>query len=261
MFVRPALQLRGDCSLVFGCMLLIAAAAGPNLSGQTTDEVVRTLAPHVMEWFPARPTVALECTNRSQVKEPEFAPVCRGFSRELQRLGLQTGPGGTVVSVTASESSAGKLLVIRAISGSGEKVAISPWSLSPETPQTGRRVTLDRTLLVESSTPVLDYAVLQDGAAIALLEPAAVTLYARTPAGWELTRRELLPITKPAPRDPRGRLIAVSATLLTAYLPGAVCTSENPAARPFNCTGAESGWNVAAGVPVRWANGRNFLKS
>jgi hypothetical protein len=222
--------------------------------------VIRALVPQVAEWFPSRSTITVECTNRSQAKEAEFAPICRGFSRELQRMGLQPGPAASVVSLTASESATGMLITARTVSGQRPRVAIAPWSMSQQTRQSAWRVTVERTPLLDSPTPVLDFALVADGSAIVMLEPAAVSVYGKTPAGWELTHRELLPVGKPPLRDPRGRLISKGAMSFTAYLPGAACTSADVRSQPFTCNDADAGWAAVPGVQVRWAPGRNYLQ-
>lgn len=232
------------------------------LSGQSVDDAVRTLAAHVPEWVAARTNVTVQCTNRSQTKEVEFAPACRAFARELQRAGYPSAPGGAAITLTLSESVTGKLLVAHMDSPDGAKVAIAAWNAGTAQPQdTSGRVRVDRTVLFESSTPILDFAVLQDGAKLAVLEPAAVALYARTPAGWELMRRDLLSLGKPLPREVRGRLIARSESGLAAYLPGTVCTTNDAASVPFACNVAETPWSVSAGVQARWVTYRNYLQS
>jgi hypothetical protein len=261
MFGRKGLLLRDDYSVRYHCILLLAAlVSASSLSAQTAEDVIHALAPQVAEWFPSRATVSVECNNRSQAKEAEFVPICRGMTRELQRLGLQAGPAGNTVTLTASETATGKLVSARAVSGDRLRVAITPWSTSVQTPQSAWRVRVDRTPVIENPTPVLDFAVLHEGAAIAVLEPAAVSTYNRTPAGWELTRRELLPLTKPPSRDPRGRLLLAGGTAVAAYLPGTVCTSQDISTQPFTCNGGESAWTVAPGVQVRWVPGRNVMQ-
>jgi hypothetical protein len=139
---------------------------------------------------------------------------------------------------------------------------MTSWA-APAAPATGGSagaVHIERAVLLESANPALDFAVLKDGAAIAVLEPTAVAVYNKTATGWEVVRREVLPVTKPVARDPRGRLM-VSGTAATAYVPGSVCTSEELGSRPFSCTNAETGWSIAPGVTARWVAGRNFLQT
>lgn len=262
MFGRKGSLLRDDCSVRFHCILLLAAAvsAPSSLRAQTAEDVIRALAPQVAEWFPSRAMVSVECNNRSQAKDAEFVPICRGIQTELPRLGLQAGPAGNTVTLTASESAAGKLVSARAVSGDRLRVAITPWSTTVQPSKSAGRVRIERTPLIESPAPVLDFAVFNEGSTIAVLEPAAVSTYTRTPAGWELTHRELLPLTKLPSRDPRGRLLLTSGTAVAAYLPGNACASQDVSTQPFTCNGGESAWTAAPGVQVRWAPGRNFVQ-
>src|SRR5690348_15272282 len=76
-----------------------AVAQTPNI-----DEMVRPLAARVPEWLPARTAITVQCVNRSQAKETDFTPVCRAFSREVQRQGFPLGAHDLPITFTASEN-------------------------------------------------------------------------------------------------------------------------------------------------------------
>jgi hypothetical protein len=219
------------------------------------------LAAHVPEWLPPRTPVTVQCINRSQAKDADFTIMCRAFSREVQRQGFALGAREVPITLTATETVAGRLLVAHLDSAEEPKAAVVAWAAAnAEQPQTGR-VRVERTILLESTSPVLDFAVARDGQALIALEASSVAVYGKTAAGWELLRREILPVTRTAPRDSRGRLLVSGTGQTTAYLPGSACTSEDPFTRPFSCVSSDGSWNVAAGVQARWATNRNFLQT
>jgi hypothetical protein len=101
---------------------------------------------------------------------------------------------------------------------------------------------------------------LRDGTVVAVLEPSAVALYERRTAGWDLSRRELLPVMKPAARDPRARL-AVNGAAVTAYIPGMTCVSQEIGTQPFSCQSGESNWPVVPGLAAHWVTNRNYVQT
>jgi hypothetical protein len=83
-----------------------------------------------------------------------------------------------------------------------------------------RGLRLDLRPLFAQRAPILDVVLLDQR--VLVLDPASITLYRPTDAGWEVVETRALPAERVWPRDVRGRLL-VEGDRIEAFLPGVTC--------------------------------------
>lgn len=85
-------------------------------------------------------------------------------------------------------------------------------------------LSIDVQPIIGQRAPILDAAVVGDR--LFVLSPDGVTLYRQQAAGWDRATSQPIPVTRPWPRDLRGRLrILAGEATVVALLPGASCRS------------------------------------
>ena len=203
MLVRPAIAVLAILAL---------------LPGQSLDEAARRLSARI-----GSRAAALE--NRSSLPAPAVAQL-----KELLR-----GDAHSPVTVIISENAAGYLLIAQL----GSETAILPFKYEAA-PR--RKVAFKVMPVMISSEPILD-ALAGDGTVL-VLHPSRITAYSRDAAGrWMVERNAELNLTRPMPRDPRGRLEGRTKEFRIT-VPGSTCTgSSEGAAFAVSCIdAADNGW-------------------
>ncbi len=121
-------------------------------------------------------------------------------------------------------------------------------------------IALERRLLWEQADPILDVALTP--AAMLVLSPAKLTLYARLQSKFEERGSAPVAPARPWPRDPRARL-NVNGPLIRAFLPGTLCTGSLEPALTLECRASEEPWTLEPGGNVvllaAFAAGRNHF--
>jgi hypothetical protein len=196
------------------------------LPGQSLDEAARRLSARI-----GNHAAAVE--NRSSLPSPAVAQL-----RELLK-----GDANSPVTVIISENAGGYLLIAEL----GNETAIIPFKYESE-PR--RKVAFKAAPIMISQDPILD-ALVGEGTAL-VLHPSRITAYSRDAAGrWMAERNAELNLTRPMPRDPRGRIEGRMKDF-KIIVPGSTCTGASEGAS-FGVTCIESADNG-------WVPGRNVRR-
>ena len=235
---------------------ILAAVCGLSLcSAVTLDEAVGTLAKKVGPHLLAGESVKVASRNLSTLPEAEVVQA-RELMQKLLRRPARRGVQPVLVTLTLSENLRGHLLIAEISRGEERRVELVNYQI--ETQEQRSPALLEKRLLWEQPTPILDVASLGDR--MLVLDPAAVTLYARGETGWErIASRHLPPDIAVLTRDPRGRL-EISGDSLVVHLPGGVCRGTWQPSLELSCEPATVGF-LMGGILARFASGRNTLEA
>jgi hypothetical protein len=196
--------------------LLICFCAQAETRAETLDDAVRALGKKVMARL--GPDDAPRVTARSLTSLPSAdvlkaqATLDRSLRRRLRN------PIMMDITLTISENLRGYLLVAEIRRDNGIQVEMVDFRPDPPASQVRPAVALEKRVLWEQPTPILDVAIVADQ--MILLDTTRMDRYERNGAKWEL--KETAAITPVNVRDPRGRL-QVSGDSLDMELPGFVC--------------------------------------
>lgn len=212
-------------------------------AGQTQAESARQLAAAITGALQGHGTISITMENRSSLDQASVDSFRQELSGRLMESGIESAINGTAVPVTVSENIRGLLATARL----GEKTWIVAWTapakriLSP--------ATLSSEIVWSQTEPILD--VLIGASEMLLLEPGRVSYYRRTGSEWKLERTAAIPLNRPMPRDPRGRLMGTPEGFQLA-VPGTSCSGSVAPALTFDCSGASG--NL-------WVPDRNYQRT
>ena len=199
--------------------------------------------------------VAVTVENRSSLGKRDSEAVQNGLHFALEQLGIRfvdAGQAAASVAITLSENSASYVWVAQIRQGEGD-----PAVAMVSVPRPGgvpavhdsMPMVLRRTLLWTQDDPILDVAVLEEGATptrIVVLDPAKISLYRWQDSKWQTEQVMEIPHARPWPRDLRGKLITAKDHLLDVYLPGVSCHSAGGNLLSLNCRDSEDPWPLVA---------------
>lgn len=199
--------------------------------------------------------VAVTVENRSSLGRRESEAVQNGLHFALEQLGIrfaEVDQAAASVAISLSENPTSYVWVAQIRQGEGDAtvamVAVPRTGGAPAVHDSMPMV-LRRTLLWSQSDPILDVAVLEEGATptrIVVLDPAKVSLYRWQGGQWQTEQVMEIPHARPWPRDMRGRLVAAKDHLLDVYLPGVNCHSAGGNLLSLNCRDSEDPWPLVA---------------
>ena len=110
--------------------------------------------------------------------------------------------------------------------------------------------------LVSQQTQILDVAVLDER--LVVLDVTAITVFEREDAAWRRVRSRFLPVSRPWPRDARGR-VRVAGDRLELFLPSLTCSGRIDSLE-VSCSEGQQAWPI--GVDNQGLEpGRNYFKS
>jgi hypothetical protein len=211
------------------CLLPLSTPAQP------IPEAAAQLASRISSLLPPPATVSVAFVNSQAWPDWPAA-----LEEQLRKSGLTpASPADHTVKITMSRNLRGLLLVA--------EIDTRPEILFPWTPPPAAlrpRLRLRITPLITSSEPILDTLLTDSGSSLLVLTPTHLTEYKRSSTGWTAATSTLLALTRPMPRDPRGRI--VNGTPVRVELPG------TPPTLP---------WPLNPSLQVRWATDRNYLES
>ena len=173
---------------------------------QSWDEAVRLLAPKVGTHLAANETAHVTFRNASSLSQADAGKVQSSVERALRRR--VRNPTPVEVALTVSENLHGYLLVAQVRQG----VEMEPFQvrIAGDRPKT----TIDKRMLWEQETPILDAWVMDDQ--MLILDSNGLTRYENR------TWTEALKLPGPLPRDARGRLQVANESLMVE-VPGSSC--------------------------------------
>ncbi len=250
-------MLRVAFALSFGLILV------PPVEAQPLTETAGQLASRISSLLPRRTTVSLDLRNLMN-RPPDGWSNFRGQLQDaLQKAGIQVAgtpaaqPDSRVpdtrVMITLSESIQGTLFVAEVITGDNHQVAMLPWM--PPRAEVKPRMTLVNKTLWTQPEPVLDVLLLNSGAQMLVLSTSNATSYQMTGGKWTFASSAPLTLSRPMPRDPRGRILS-AADGFRVYVPGATCMGTTQPTLQLNCAPGNEIWDG-----VHWVTDRNVLES
>ncbi len=201
--------------------------------------------------------VAVTFENRSSLGRRDYEIIRNGLHSSLESAGVhfvKAEQSAAAVAITFSENETSYVWVGQIHQAAGESVVVMVATARPEGAISAREavpLSLRKTLLWTQSTPILDVAVLEEGAGpthIAVLDGDAVALYKMQGGKWQ--QEQYLPIShiRPWPRDLRGRLVPAKDHLLEAYLPGVFCRTTSAGSIGLSCRDSDDPWPLVAGT-------------
>jgi hypothetical protein len=198
-----------------------------------------------------REPIGVTWATMSSMGPPPLSRAIAVFEATLRESGVRIADGAAIqVRLTLSENQAAYLLVEEFRRGDDRQVWIASWQREGGG-AFGPAVALDKRLLWEQSEPILDVAVFGEG--LLVLTPTALIRTAP---------RQSAPIavTKPLPRDIRGRLRLHGETV-HVYLPGTSC-SGTVEPLTLSCRASEEPWPIESGQALLLAGftgNRNYF--
>jgi hypothetical protein len=244
-------MLRVAFVLWFGSIAPALAQAQP------MTEAAAQLASRISSLLQRRATVSLEIQNLAQLTPQDSSNFRSALEDELRKSGLETtatAQPDVRLRVTASENPRGLLLVAEVLSGENRQLVMLPWTAPPRAESKPHlRVTAQQ--VWEQPEPILDLALLDSGATMLILGPGKLSMYRMLNGKWTPGGAVAVSLTRPLPRDPRGRLTAAH-----AYFPGASCSVATQPDLRLTCL-ADNERFALGSVNVRWQSDRDLLES
>lgn len=230
--------------------------------------VVLTIFAHATDWNVAEQqlarkivaitgpgAVAVTVENRSSLGRRESEAVQNGLRFALEQSGVrfaEADQAAASVIISLSENPTSYVWVAQIRQGEGDTtvamVAVPRTGGAPAVHDSMPMV-LRRTLLWSQVDPILDLAVLEEGATptrIVVLDPAKISLYRWQGSQWQTEQVMEIPHARAWPRDMRGRLVAAKDHLMDVYLPGVSCHSAGGNLLSLNCRDSEDPWPLVA---------------
>ena len=200
-------------------------------------------------------SVAMTVENRSSLGRRETEAVQNGLRYALEQLGIrfaEKDQAAASIAISLSENPTSYVWVAQIRQGEGDTAVAMvsvPRPGGAPTVHDSMPMVLRRTLLWAQDDPILDVAVLEEGATptrIVVLDPVKVSLYRWQGGKWQAEQVLEIPHSRPWPRDLRGRLITAKDHLLDVYLPGVTCRSAGGNLLSLNCRDSEDPWPLVA---------------
>ena len=173
----------------------------------------------------------------------------------MRRSGIEISGAGQPearVLIAISEDVHGVMIVGDVRSGGRRQAIFLPW-LPPQSNASNPRLKIDLKGLLEQADPILDFALLNSGSKLLLLGAGRLSLYEIADGKWKLSSSVVLQLSRPLPRDPRGRLMAEQ-TIFHVWLPGTSCTGSAQLPLGASCVAGNEEW-----TSNRWVDDRNYL--
>jgi len=253
-------MIRATLGLFCCWALQLPAQTAEQTPIQTTSMAAAQLAARMSSLLPHRGTVSFEFQNLTSLPTvlppAEWSSFPSQLRDEFRRAGLEIAatPLEPHVRVTLAESSRGLLLIAEISNGDNRQVAMLPWSL-PSPAETRPPVALSQEPLWTQAEPILD-VLMNTESEMLVLSPHQMASFRSTEGKWAPDQTASLMLTRPMPRDPRGRL-EPSPVGFRAYLPVATCEGTVTAELKVTCAPGTATWQSA---PVHWVADRNVLE-
>jgi hypothetical protein len=197
-------------------------------AGQSFDGPARAMSQKIAAALKTREPVALGFSNVATVNPPDAMAAQQALERELHGLAVITAPPAAItVALTLSENLRGFVWVAEIRRGDTQEVVMEDWPKLPEVARAGS-VVIEKRRMLDEPLRILDCAPLGHG--LLVLDAEAVSVYEN--AERKLSIR--LPISRPLPRDLRGRLL-VQGDVYQAYLPGLTCNGSAASGLSITC--------------------------
>jgi hypothetical protein len=237
--------------------LLVAAASATAQRPSTFDDLLPELVAKIASAVPAGAQLGLTVTSGDETEET--AAIQARVAAQLAAGGLRTSDANAqiLVSIGCGRNLRERVCVAE-IRGDGRD-QLATVTRRFDAPAAGTRakpLALALRPLLSQQNQILDVAVVGDR--LLVLDVAAVTLFEQRDGALREVRSRPLGLSRPLPRDPRGR-IGVDGGRLDLFLPGATCTGRTDTLE-IGCSNRQQPWPIGAdnsGLEP----GRNYFKT
>ena len=241
--------------------LLLLAAHGV-FAADDLKGAARELARKTAAFAGAGQPVSVVWRNLSALGSAELTDARGAFETAFKSAGGTLGEAGAAVEarITLSENASQYLLTEEARKGDERQVWFAAWARAAPGPALTGGVTLEKKLAWEQDEQILDAAFPADR--MILLTPSSLAWFSREGSQWTRSVSLALPLTKPWPRDLRGRLRIVGATF-EATLPGMACSGAWEPPVSLDCKASGDPWVLESGskdmLLANFVSGRNYF--
>ena len=209
--------------------------------------------------------------NRSSINDSTVSLIRADLQRELQSRDWKlkkAEEAQTSIILTLSENVASYIWtaeISQSTVGPKEVVLLELPRPSENSGSVAGLISLSRTLLISSDTPLLDVALLEgkvvEGAHLLALGPNSLQLYHLQSAQWHLDQTQSLNVPPIASRDLRGRIVPGQGNTFDAFLPGTHCSGIVPATLTISCRESDDPWPLSddARLLAFYAPHRNYF--
>jgi len=252
-------MLRVGFALLFGLIPLAS------LRAQSSEEIAGQTADRIWSLLQRRTTASLELQNLAPLAPVEFSSFRTALESALLKRGVATAATTqpeTRLRIAVSRNVQGLLIVAEAVSGDNHQVAMLPWS-APPVSDARPRVKINAKPIWEQPEPILDFLLLDSDSQLVVLSANKVANYRLSDGTWLPISVASVPLAKPLPRDPRGRMEASSGGI-RVYLPATTCTGVLQPSLALLCSPGNEPWAVNPRDPmfrVRWITDRNLMQT
>ncbi len=182
---------------------------------------------------------------------------------ELRKSGVETAGPATAATppesrlrITLSENPSGSVFIAEVLNGTNRQIVMLPWNPPPFAP-VKPPITLSKKLLWTEALPILDVQLLDSDSQMLVLSTDEVASYRLVGNKWTPSATASLVLSRPIPRDPRGRLEATGEGF-EAFLPVATCSGAWNPELTMTCTRDIANWLDTFGT--HWVADRNVLE-
>ena len=255
---------RGLPGRLFTCgLMLVLATLSSSVRAQAPspsifDDLIPELAAKITSALPADAQVSL--TVDVGVDSEDARAIRTRITTLLSARGLRIAEGTTgiaAVAIGCGRNLREYVCVAQIHGDGGDHIATvtrrltSPASIVPNV-----SLALELRPLLSQQTQILDVGVLDER--LVVLDVAAITVFERKDGAWRRVRSRPLPVSRPWPRDARGR-IRVEGDRLDAFLPSLTCSGRTDSLE-VSCAEGQRAWPI--GVDNRGLeSGRNYFKT
>jgi hypothetical protein len=256
-------MIRVTLALLFGSVWLLPAQVVAQTPESPMASIAAQLAARTSSLVPRHATVSLDLQSLTLIPGVDWSSFRNLLQDELRKAGVETAGAATAatppelrVRVTLSEDARGFLYVAEVFNGLNRQIIMLPWnppSSSPAKP----RIAITKKLLWAEPQPILDILLVDSDSQMLVLSTDQIASSRIVGDKWTPFATASLVLPRPLPRDPRGRLEAISGGF-EIFLPVATCTGAwNPELK-LTCTSGIANWPGTAGT--RWVADRNVLE-
>lgn len=257
MALEPMVGARPRFLLLILLILLALTAWCATAWSQSFDAPANALAQKIVAALKTREPVVFSFNSVAAASPSHAAAARDAIERELHALGISTGAqSGVAVLVTLSENFRGWVWVAEIRRNDTREVVMEEWPRQTET-GSAAPVLIEKQHVLDQDLSILDFAPL--GRDLLVLDAGSVSLYQSSNGTWQRKLSIKVPISRPLPRDLRGRLF-VQGEVYRAYLPGVTCDGNAVGGLSITCRD-EGLWPLGPNVRGISIPTRNFFEN
>jgi hypothetical protein len=244
------------------CGFVVILSATPTAAQAQSDSIFDDLIPElvakIVSGIPGGIPVSL--TVAAGDNDEDAPAIWTGVTALFAARGIRIAdatPATTAVAVGCGRNLRERVCVAHIHTDGRDQIATVTRRLpSPMQPSPSASLALELRPLLSQQTQILDVGVL--GERLLVLDVAAVTLFEQKDGTWRRVRSRPLPLSRPWPRDPRGR-VRVDGNRFDLFLPALACSGRIDSVE-VSCTEGQQPWPIGAdnrGLET----GRNYFKT